>query len=130
MSLNTLAQDLSDHQWKNRLVLILTESKSLGVYKDQINELLTDRPDLEERKLVIYSVMPDQYKKGITSQEWVNSKDLYDEYKKAEDEFEVILIGLDGGVKLRQTKLLTNDKLFAIIDGMPMRRAEIRREKK
>ena len=43
----------------------------------------------------------------------------------ADTAFEVILIGLDGGEKLRQTKVLETDKLFAIIDGMPMRRSEI-----
>ena len=40
--------------------------------------------------------------------------------------FEVVLIGLDGGIKLRQTKLVSLDKLFTLIDGMPMRRNELK----
>ena len=42
----------------------------------------------------------------------------------------MILIGLDGGVKLRQTEMISLDKLFTLIDGMPMRRREIKNENK
>lgn len=36
----------------------------------------------------------------------------------------VLLIGLDGEVKLRQSHAATNEQLFSLIDAMPMRRAE------
>jgi uncharacterized protein DUF4174 len=36
----------------------------------------------------------------------------------------VLLIGLDGEVKLRQSHAATNEQLFGLIDSMPMRRAE------
>lgn len=36
----------------------------------------------------------------------------------------VLLIGLDGEVKLRQSHAATNEQLFGLIDAMPMRRAE------
>jgi hypothetical protein len=51
--------------------------------------------------------------------------------------FEIVLIGLDGGIKLRQDSSPEKDNLFfadplaelyALIDGMPMRRAEMRRQ--
>ena len=42
------------------------------------------------------------------------------------NDFEVILIGLDGGIKLRQDQTLLKQDLFRIIDAMPMRRNEIR----
>jgi hypothetical protein len=37
----------------------------------------------------------------------------------------VLLIGLDGEVKLRQSHAATNEQLFGLIDTMPMRRAEL-----
>jgi len=43
--------------------------------------------------------------------------------------FSVTLIGKDGGEKLRRTTLLAPEELFAIVDAMPMRRAEIRDQK-
>ena len=43
----------------------------------------------------------------------------------APSDFTVILIGKDGGEKLRSPKPLTLDKLFDIIDAMPMRQQEM-----
>ena len=42
--------------------------------------------------------------------------------------FGVALVGKDGGVKLRSTRPITAEALFAIIDAMPMRRQEMRRK--
>ena len=39
--------------------------------------------------------------------------------------FEVILIGLDGSIKLRQENILLKEDLFRIIDSMPMRISEM-----
>lgn len=44
-------------------------------------------------------------------------------------DFAVILIGKDGGEKLRSTKPLTMDKLRDTIDAMPMRQQEMRSRK-
>ena len=38
---------------------------------------------------------------------------------------QVLLIGKDGGVKLRSTEPVSTDELFALIDSMPMRRREM-----
>ena len=60
--------------------------------------------------------------------EWVSSS-LKDELKiSRKTEFEVFLLGLDGGIKLRQQEIVKTEKLFSLIDGMPMRKAEIRRK--
>lgn len=56
------------------------------------------------------------------------SNELYSEYKTRNNSFEVLLIGLDGGVKLRQAEVLSNEKLFGRIDQMPMRRRELQRQ--
>ena len=39
------------------------------------------------------------------------------------------LIGKDGGQKWRQSEPLDMETLFALIDGMPMRQAEMREQK-
>ncbi len=123
------AQDLSSHEWKDRLLLVLTSENSRDLYKEQMNILNDNFDGLEERKLVIYSVMPDQYKKGIHAEEWMKSSTLNDRYRQEGKEFEVILLGLDGRIKLRQSEILSIEKLFGTIDAMPMRRNEIRNKK-
>lgn len=43
----------------------------------------------------------------------------------ANDRFSFVLIGKDGGVKLRSDDVVAADDLFALIDSMPMRQREI-----
>ena len=40
--------------------------------------------------------------------------------------FSVVLVGKDGGVKARYAKAPDLDDVFSLIDGMPMRRSEMR----
>lgn len=120
------AQDLSQHEWKDRLLLVLTTENSKELYKEQMDLFKDNIAGLEERKLVIYSVMPEKYKKGIQAEKWVESTRLNDRYREGGREFEVILLGLDGRVKLRQSEILSIEKLFRTIDAMPMRRNELR----
>ena len=47
-------------------------------------------------------------------------------YGLRHDRFEVLLMGKDGHVALRSRKPLTGEKLQAVIDAMPMRRAGLR----
>jgi hypothetical protein len=125
-SVSMYAQDLSAHKWNDRLLLILYTENSQYLHQEQSKILQENMEGLEERKLVIYSVMPNQYKKGMGSDNWMKSSRIHDRYSEEGKEFEVVLIGLDGGIKLRQSEILSIEKLFATIDAMPMRRNEKR----
>jgi hypothetical protein len=45
-------------------------------------------------------------------------------------EFAVILMGKDGGIKLRRQSQTKLTDIFALIDAMPMRREEMRQKRK
>lgn len=129
MSQDIYAQKLSHHKWENRLVLILTNDIDNPTYQSQLLEFNKEAEGLAERKLIIYQVLPDKYVTGLAdSSEWIVSSKLYGNYQK-ESVFEVILIGLDGRIKLRQTEILSCEALFSLIDTMPMRQAELREKK-
>lgn len=121
----SFGQNLEKHEWKQR-VLIITSKDSMKL-KEQIQLLQKDISGIQERKLAIYQVMPNGYAKGTRLNNWTKSTTFYETIKMRKENFEIILIGLDGGVKHRQTKLLTTKKLFTLIDGMPMRKAEMRK---
>lgn len=126
MNMKTQSQDLSSHQWDDRLVLILTNDTNSRIYQNQIDELYSDKQGLKDRKLVIYTVLRNQFKRDdMTNRGWVLSDDLYSKYKESEESIEILLIGLDGGVKLRQSEFLSNEELFGRIDQMPMRQREL-----
>ena len=84
----------------------------------------TDVEALKERKLLVYQIFPDNYLLGKKREK---STLFFEQFMKDKETFRVVLIGLDGGIKYSQTEVLSRDKLFDIIDSMPMRQAEIRR---
>ena len=99
-----MGQNLKKYQWKNRLVVVATEKDSHWQEQNQI--LKKCEKGLQERKV-----------KVLRSNTTV------------EELFSVKLIGLDSGEKYRSMEPLTCEKLFALIDAMPMRKNELQRIK-
>ncbi|SHF25398.1 protein of unknown function [Arenibacter palladensis] len=127
----TYAQDLKKHQWENRVVIIASQNEDSRTYQEQITKFNSLPKEFKERKIIVYQVLPDRYKltdyqikgKDIES---ISSPALFDKFVNNKEHFKVILIGLDGGIKLEKTKVLSTTELFAAIDVMPMRRAEMK----
>ena len=120
------AQDLSGHLWKDRVIVVYTADKSSELYKQQLNELKSDREGIDDRKLLLYSITPTHVKKGWENEEWKVRNGSLDHIIEPKGNFEVMLLGLDGRVKLRQDQLLKLHKLYGTIDSMPMRRSELK----
>lgn len=118
---------LKTHQWQNRLLMVIASDTTNASYQKQITHLTKNKKDLIERKLLIYKVFPNKHMKGLENNEMVSSKDLYTKYNSKSQSFKVVLIGLDGGIKLKQSAIISIEKLNGIIDAMPMRINELRR---
>ncbi len=124
------AQDVSVHRWENRLLILLTEDTEDMLLKKQLEELSNCREGIEDRKLIVYRSTKDKFRKGLDSEgEWKNSSDIYKKYKGNKPGFQVVLIGLDGGIKIDQSEIISCEELFGTIDSMPMRKAEMRKNK-
>ncbi len=121
------AQDFAGHKWENRLVLILTDQTDNENYRNQIEELIYNLDGVNERKILVYHITPESFKVGLSDEKWQKAETDYTLYKKTDSQPEIILIGLDGGIKLRVNEFLSSQKLFATIDAMPMRRQEMKR---
>ena len=127
MGINVQSQDLSKHQWKHRLLLVITKDTLAPDYQKQMESLRSDPEGLEERRLFIYKLMPSEYQEGITSGKWIHSPELYKSFHERGNTFEVVLIGLDGREKHRSETLVPLKQIYSWIDVMPMRREEQRR---
>ena len=55
------AQELSTYKWKNRVLIITTNTMANQQFQDQMAELQKSTKDLHERKLVVYAVTRDSY---------------------------------------------------------------------
>lgn len=116
----TMAQELKDFRWKNRI--LITNNSELK--EAQLKELKNDSTGSSERKLIFLLSDHEQIKKI-----WPTSVDILPGNSTMfKDENEVLLIGLDGGVKYRSEKAISKKELFSLIDSMPMRAAEMKKD--
>ena len=118
------AQNLSQHLWKNRVILIVSEDNT--AFERQILAFKANEKGMNERSLIVYHLKSYEYEQVMPKGNVQKSTNLFEKYKQANVSFELILIGLDGGIKLRQRDFLSCEKLFAIIDSMPMRSSELK----
>lgn len=120
------SQNLDAYKWKNRVLLVLANDIDNTIYIKQIQELKAHESGLKDRKLIVYHVTNEGYKTGFLENfTWKKSTQLYKTYKKDNASFEIVLIGLDGDIKLRKTDFLSCEALFGVIDVMPMRQSEL-----
>ena len=125
-----MSQDFSSHQWKNRILVIKTNNDKNETYVNQVNDLIRNKIGLTDRKVIVYRIYNRSIIKDLKNhKDWkeikINHVNKTNLLKSTELDFEIILIGLDGQVKLRKSEFLDCKNLFSIIDVMPMRRQEL-----
>ncbi len=114
---------LSDFNWKNRVVLVFGDAGDQKVAR-QISLLERQKGELADRDMVVIQVSGQQAHAVYGEAAVMDAGSL----KKAADVsgngFHIVLVGKDGGVKLRSEHVVTDVEMFDLIDRMPMRRAE------
>ncbi len=121
-----MSQNLNEYRWKNRVLLVISQNSNSISFEEQMNLLRSNRNDLEERDLVVLAILPDEYAVGLNEMiPWIKGNEVFLKYSQREVPFKVILIGLDGGVKISQNEPISIETLKEVIDRMPMRRSEI-----
>lgn len=122
--------NMSDYEWKNRVVLVLAEDNKNEKYHQQIKALTAHKSELSNRKLLIIEIQRDKYRVKDGKNTWIFSRRPYVQYSNSHSDFQVLLVGLDGGIKERRTDIFSAEELFQKIDAMPMRLSELRSKKK
>lgn len=114
------SQDLERYRWKNRVLIlsdIYTNKKnSKAAYK----VLKSESDAIEERDIIVLFLWNQKLhtEKGETLQHKLELPTKFNGY---------LLIGKDGGVKMKENYPLNLKKVFDRIDSMPMRQAEIKK---
>lgn len=115
------AQELTEFKWKKRILLIMDVNNDLPARNTQISKFVIRHDEMEERDLVLFVCTGKEVldKDGLKTD--INpDKISYGEFQG------VILIGKDGGVKLRKKFIVEPKEIFDLIDQMPMRRSEMK----
>lgn len=121
-------KNLDHFQWKNRLLIIYLADEKSSILENQLAEISQNKEGYKERDLKVILLKDQQV------EIWNSNENHNLQFNKITEELNIdkdkfyhnLLIGKDGGVKLRSDAPISNKKLFDTIDAMPMRQREMR----
>lgn len=102
----------------SRILLVFSPSGTDAELTMQRRNLRAQRAGMSERDLVLVTVIGGSAEPA--------ARQLRRRYDAPEERFAALLIGKDGGTKLRAAQALSASRLFEVVDAMPMRRLEMR----
>ena len=114
------ADFFADALWRSRVLVVAGDA---DLFAAQRAALWGRRAALCVRDMVVVEIAADSVRidgAAVGLDAWETRRHL------AIDGPAVLLIGKDGGVKLRRPGPVPAERIFALIDDMPMRRAEAR----
>lgn len=124
-----MAQDgrpLEDLRWEKRVIVVLADTSDDPALVEQARRLREAASDLAERDVVQISATDDAVTIDGSTSDTLSAGRLRQAYASGTNGFQVVLIGKDGGVKLRAGEPVAAGDFFALIDTMPMRQRELR----
>jgi len=102
-----------------RRILIFAPDGANSVFKQQNQIFKAETAGCVERDILVenYLHTPENAR-------------VFNEFQVQPTHFTLLLIGKDGFVKLRAKEVVSANRIFSIIDVMPMRMDEVKRKKK
>lgn len=125
-SATSVASELSDYRWERRPLLLFAPTDSDPRVAETLSRIEASRCDFVHRDMVVGLLVTE----GTSTLDGRvidanQSQRLTDQYVIGENDFTVLLIGKDGGEKLRVNEVPDLRQIYSVIDGMPMRSREM-----
>lgn len=118
---------LEGYRWKNRIIIISAPTENMAL-RNQIFSLNEAKDEMQDRDLKILQLINGSgHLDNLDSLDEASVQIIRKKHGIKEDEFELLLIGKDGTVKLRRNAYVSPQILFDLIDSMPMRRSEMKK---
>ncbi|MEH1967865.1 DUF4174 domain-containing protein [Nostoc sp.] len=118
--------NLSSQKWKNRVLLVFAPSVDNHTYQQQIQLLQGHNSGFADRDLVLVQVLAtDESYANIEPIDESSAAKLRERFGVDKENFRVILVGKDGGIKRSDTTPVQATAIFEEIDAMPMRQQEM-----
>ncbi len=121
--------DLEQFQWKNRLLFLFAPDDENPIFKKFQNEIKSQTAEVEDRDLVVFEVLekgPSRVNRTQLERQVADS--MRNRFNVPRHKFTLILIGKDGGTKLKRHAQTDLKEVFELIDSMPMRQKEMRQK--
>ncbi|MEM6463765.1 MAG: DUF4174 domain-containing protein [Pseudomonadota bacterium] len=123
-----MANQIDDWAWKYRPLIIVAPDDANEDLADQRDILSRLEPQLRDRDMVVIEVIGKRVVTVLGPDTKIGASALKEHIRTDGNGFELVLLGKDTGVKLRSDKPVRADRLFSLIDSMPMRRREMMRD--
>lgn len=118
-------ESLSQFEWKNRVLVVFGNSGDPKT-RSQLEAISAQKAELADRDMVVLHVDGGGVETVFGEAAKLNAHDIVAEANAPGDRFEAILVGKDGGIKLRSEDVVSAVELFDLVDRMPMRQSEQR----
>lgn len=120
------AAELSDYLWQSRPLLLFAPTDSDPRLVETLRRLAASQCDVADRDMVLGRIVTE----GTSTLDGQvvdtdQAQRLRSEFGIGANSFSVVLIGKDGGEKLRVNDVPDLQAIYAVIDGMPMRGREM-----
>ncbi len=114
------------YRWTFRPVLVFAPDASHPALIRQKQVIGAARGPLRERDIAVVYVVGNDVSHELGPSPGKGASALRETYGVGRTEFRAVLVGKDGGVKLRSSSPFTVERLSSVIDAMPMRKQEMR----
>jgi hypothetical protein len=122
-----LSMDLTQFQWKNRLLFIFAEDANDPFFKNLQSQIMAQKAEADDRDLIVFEVPaqgPARMNTNPLDQKDADS--IRTHFAIPGNTFSLILVGKDGGIKLKRSDQVDLREILGLIDSMPMRQNEMR----
>ena len=114
---------LDKYLWKNRVIVTFSPSKNNTERNYFVNSINRNLCKFNSRNIIHIDFIFNE-----NDQEIENFESSFENISLSSSEFRLILIGKDGGIKLNSRKI-SLEEIFSLIDTMPMRQEEMLNDK-
>jgi hypothetical protein len=111
-SLISLDKIISNFEWEKRILLLIADHEDINLIRGVDNFFKEEACQNKNRNLELYKIIGDEIKKYKIPKRYEGKKGIW-------------LIGYDGGDKAYSEDLSLLNKLYDIVDKMPIRKNEM-----
>jgi hypothetical protein len=112
-------------RWTTRPLIVFAPESAAANLSRQRQIVAANRAGFVERDMAVLVVTNEGVSADLGKKPVQHAAALRRRYGIAPEQFRVLLVGKDGGVKLSSSEPIAASRLFSVIDAMPMRRQEM-----
>ena len=119
--------DFEEYRWNKRPLFVFSPIADREDYQKQLRDLSSKEEGVEDRNMIVHLVLEEGNSYvGDLSLGKEAVRQLQEKFNIGPADFVIILVGKDGGVKLRKEEYTAMSDIFDLIDSMPMRKREMK----